>query len=150
MAINYLKWRAWPFISKNIIPLHLKILFGKFDWKGRVVLEMKIFNSFSYNVFYFAIISNWKRAWPFICTNLNPLYSRMLCTKFGWNWQSGSGIEDFWKFFPIIFNISLIISPWRRHGFSFVQTWNPSTQKCFMPSLVEIGPVVLEEIFKYF
>ena len=114
MAINYLKWRAWPFISKNIIPLHLKILFGKFDWKGRVVLEMKIFNSFSYNVFYFAIISNWKRAWPFICTNLNPLYSRMLCTKFGWNWQSGSGIEDFWKFFPIIFNISLIISPWRK------------------------------------
>ena len=26
--------------------------------------------------------------------NLNPLYPRMLCAKFGWNWPSGSGEED--------------------------------------------------------
>ena len=25
---------------------------------------------------------------------MNPLYPRMLCAKFGWNWPSGSGIED--------------------------------------------------------
>ena len=31
---------------------------------------------------------------PFIWTNLNPLYPRMLCAKFGWNWPSGSGEED--------------------------------------------------------
>ena len=36
-----------------------------------------------------AIISPWKRAWPYIWTNLNPL--RMLCAKFGWNRPSGSG-----------------------------------------------------------
>ena len=41
----------------------------------------------------FMIISPWKRAWPFIWTNLNPLYSRMLCAKFGWNWPSGSWEE---------------------------------------------------------
>ena len=28
-----------------------------------------------------------KRAWDFIWTNLNPLYTRMLCAKFGWNAQ---------------------------------------------------------------
>ena len=39
---------------------------------------------------YLVIISPWKRAWPFIWTNLNPLHSRMLCAKFG----SGSGEED--------------------------------------------------------
>ena len=43
---------------------------------------------------YFAIISPWKRAGPFILTNLNPLHPIMLCAKFGWNWLSGSGGED--------------------------------------------------------
>ena len=27
--------------------------------------------------------------------NLNPPHPRMLCAKFGWNWSSGSGEEDF-------------------------------------------------------
>ena len=43
---------------------------------------------------YFIIISPWKRAWPFIRTNLNPIYSMMLCAKFGWNRPIGSGDED--------------------------------------------------------
>ena len=29
----------------------------------------------------------------FIWTNLNPLYPRKLCAKFGWNWSSSSGEE---------------------------------------------------------
>ena len=45
---------------------------------------------------YFVIISPWKRAEPFIWTNLNHLHSLMLCAKFSWNWPSGSGEED-WK-----------------------------------------------------
>ena len=28
---------------------------------------------------YFVIITPWRRAWPFICKNLNPLHARMLC-----------------------------------------------------------------------
>ena len=40
------------------------------------------------------MISPWKRAGPFIWTNLFPIYLRMLCAKFGWNWPSGSGEED--------------------------------------------------------
>ena len=36
--------------------------------------------------------------WPFSWTNLNPLHPRMLCAKFGWNWLSGSGEEDFLYF----------------------------------------------------
>ena len=33
--------------------------------------------------------------------------------------------------------ILAIISPWKGHGPSFEQTWIPSTQGCFVPSLVE-------------
>ena len=36
----------------------------------------------------------WKRTWPFIFTNLNPLHLRMLCAKFGWNSLSDSWEED--------------------------------------------------------
>ena len=56
---------------------------------GSVVLEKKIFK-----FHYFVIISTWKRAGPFIWTNLNPLHPSMLCAKFGWNWPCGSGEED--------------------------------------------------------
>ena len=43
---------------------------------------------------YFVIIFPWKSAGSFIWTNLNPLYPRMLCAKFVWNWPSASGEED--------------------------------------------------------
>ena len=33
--------------------------------------------------------------WRLESWNLNPLHPRMLCAKFGWNWLSGSGEEDF-------------------------------------------------------
>ena len=37
---------------------------------------------------------------------------------------------------------------WEVNGSSFQQTWITFTQSCFVPSWVEIGPVVLEKIFK--
>ena len=42
----------------------------------------------------------------------------------------------------------VIITPspfWKGRGPSFEQTWIPFTQECFIPSLVEIGPAVLEK-----
>mgnify|MGYP003685984603 CR=1 FL=1 len=47
---------------------------------------------------YFVIISPWKKAGPYVCTNLNPLHQRMHCIKFGWNRLSCSGEEDFFNF----------------------------------------------------
>ena len=63
------------------------------------------FFKFVNNFRYFVIISPWKRAGPFIWTNLNPLHSRMLCDKFGWNWPSGSGEEDFFFKFVNVFSL---------------------------------------------
>ena len=52
---------------------------------GLVVLEKKI-SKFCQCIFGISLLSSLeKRAWPFIWTNLNPLYPRMLCAKFGLN-----------------------------------------------------------------
>ena len=48
-------------------------------------------------------------------TKLNPIHPRMLCAKFGWNWPSGSGGEDF-LISSMNFCYFLIISPWKRIG----------------------------------
>ena len=43
--------------------------------------------------------------WPFIWANLNPLYPRMPCARFGWNWPSSFGEV---KIRQYIFVISLL------------------------------------------
>ena len=95
---------------------------------------------------YYVSISLWKRTWPFIWTNLNSLHPRMLCDMFGWNWPTGSGEDDF-KILSMYFCYFVIISPWKRTSPFSEQTWipGPFTQGCFVPSLVEIGLLVLEE-----
>ena len=57
-------------------------------WRRRFFFILSMF------FHYFVIISPWKRAGPFIWTNLNLLHQRVLCAKFGWNWSIGSGEED--------------------------------------------------------
>ena len=57
----------------------------------------------------------------------------------------------FLKILSMYFCYFLIISPWKRVGPSFEQTWILFTQGCFVPNLVEIGLVALEKkIFKNF
>ena len=85
---------------------------------------------------------------PFIWKMLSPTHPGIHCAKFGWNWPSGSWEKDF-KFRQSIFAISKLSPLGKGRYPSFVQTWILFTQGCFVPSLVEIGPVVLEKkIFK--
>ena len=101
-------------------------------------------------VHYFKIISPCKGAWPFIWANLNSLHARILCTKFGLNWLSGSWEEDFWIKSMFFSNISNFSPLEKECGSSVERTWIPATQGCFVPSLVEIGPAILEEkTFKF-
>ena len=37
------------------------------------------------------------------------------------------------------------ISPWKRRGCSFEQIWIPFTKESFVPSLIEIGRMVLKK-----
>jgi hypothetical protein len=66
---------------------------------GSVVLwiSKKIFFNDLTNFCIFMIIFPLKRIWPFIWIIYNSLYPRMICTKFDWNWPTGS--ENF--FFDI-------------------------------------------------
>ena len=88
----------WFFIWRNMNPYHPRILVPRLVEIGSVVLEKRIFLISSLYFRYFVIISPWKRAGPVIWTNLNRLHPRMLCAKFGWNWPSGFGEEDFFNF----------------------------------------------------
>ena len=132
--------QTWiPFTQGCFVPSLVKI--------GSVVLEKKIFK-FRQCIFAICvIISPWKRAGPFIWTNLNPHHPRMLCVKFGWNWLSGSGEEDFW-ISSMYFRHFLIISPWKRPGSHMWTTLNPLYPRMLCAILVEIGPVVVKNNLK--
>ena len=82
--------------------------------------------------------------WFFIWKTLNPLHQRMYCGRSGWNWSSGSWEEDF-LICQCIYAISLLSHLGKGQCPSFELTWTHLTQGCLMPSLVEIGPVVLEK-----
>ena len=74
------------------------------------------------------ITSLWKRAGPFIWTNLNPLYPRMHYAKFGWNWPSGSGkVLRFFIISSIIYVFSLFCNylPGKRAGSFIWANLNP-------------------------
>ena len=58
--------------------------------------------------------------------------------NFGWNWSSGSGIEDFLILLFLNY-LPLEIDT------SFQETWIHFIQGCMVPGLVEIGPVLLEK-----
>ena len=59
----------------------------------------------------------------------------------------GSGVEAFW-ISSLYLRYLVIISPWKRAWLFIWTNWNPLHQGCFVPSLVEIGPVVLDKKIK--
>ena len=70
----------------------------------------------------------------------------MICAKFGWNWPIDSGEEDFSNS-SLYFRNFVIISSWKRAGPFICENLKPEGH--FVPSFVEIGPVVLEKTIKY-
>ena len=85
----FLLWR-------NLNPLHPRMLCAEigWNWLWQWFWRRGFFNFddvFSLFCKYLPL----EKSGPFIWTNLNPHDPRMLCAKFGWNWPSGSGEEDF-------------------------------------------------------
>ena len=61
-----------------------------------------------------------------------------------WFWRRKS-----LKFCQCSFIFSKLSTLGKGHGPSFERTWNPFTKGCYVPTLVEIGPAVLEKIFEF-
>ena len=70
----------------------------------------------------------------------------MLCAKFDLNRPIGSGK---FQISTMYFCYFVIIYPGKGCGPTFGQTWIPFSKGCYLPSLIELGPVVLEKIFKF-
>ena len=66
----------------------------------------------------------------------------MLCVQFSWKWPSGSGSRKF-KISTMYFCDYL---PLERGVPLTCKTWISFTQRCVVPSLVEVGRVILEKI----
>ena len=114
--------RAGRFIWTNLSPHHPRMLCAKKN------LEKNIFWYRPCIFANFVIISPWKRIGPFLWTNLKSIYQRMNCAKFGRNWHSGSGEDLLISSMYFHYFIITCISPWKRAGPFFEQTWIPFTQ----------------------
>ena len=87
-------WKiAGPYIWTKLKFIHPRMPCFKIGWIWLSGSGEEDFQLSSMYFCYFVIISPYKRAGPFIWTNLNSLDPRMLCAKFGWNWLSGSWEE---------------------------------------------------------
>ena len=98
------------------------------------------------NVFWlFIIISPWKKVGPFIWTWVLITQGCIVPSLV----EIGPVVleKKTFKYFQYNFNISLSYPLGKGRGPSFEQTWIPFTQGCFVPNLVENGPVVLKRGF---
>ena len=87
------------------------------------------------------------RVWPLIWTNLNPRHQECFVPNVV---EIGQMVleKKILKFLQCIFGISWLSPLGIGCGPSFEQTWIPFTQEFFVPTLFEIGPVVLEKMIK--
>jgi hypothetical protein len=89
----------------------------------------------------FVIISLLKRVWPFVWTNLNDLYPRMISTTFKWYWSAGSGEN-----INYIFYLFFLLSSLGKRCSSSICTYSiPYLQGRFVQSLVKIDQVILKK-----
>ena len=78
--------------------------------------------------------------------NLKYLHPRMLCTKFGWNWLSGSWEEDFYVS-SMYFRYFVIILPWKE-VWSFNKLEIPSPNDAFCEVLLKLAQWFSRRFFK--
>jgi hypothetical protein len=75
----------------------------------------------------FVIISPLKRTWPFIWTNLNSPYPRIICIKNDWIRPAGSG-EEF--FFNLLFRYYLPLEKGYSLGLNKLESPSPKDDLC--------------------
>ena len=139
-------WKmAGPFIWKKFNPLHLRMLCANFGWNWLSGSGEENFFNF---VNVFSLFRNYLPLEKSGALHLNKLESPLpkdaLCKVWlklaQWFWR-----RWFLNVCQCILAFSQLSLLGKGRGHSFEQTWIPFTQGCFVPSLVEIGSVVLEK-----
>ena len=127
-------------ICKTLSSFYLRMFYAKFGLNWPISFEEEFLYIYIFRQYIFVIISPWKRTWPFLWTNWNPHHQRMLCAKFGWNRLVGSGENIFLKLCQLFRNYFPLE---KRVALYFNKHESRLPKKGFVPSLVEIGQVVL-------
>ena len=122
--------------------LYPRMLYAKFglNWHSDSGEE-----DFLISLIYFSQFCNHLPLEKGVVLHLNALHPRMHCCKFGWNWAGDSGEEDFLNAVNVISLFCNYLPFGKGNGPLFDQKWIPFYQGCIMPSLLKIGPVVLEK-----
>ena len=136
-------------IWTNLNPLHTGMFFAKFccNWptgsgEGDFYISSMYFH-------YFLIISPWKKGRALHLNKLeSPFSQNDLCQIWlklaQWFWR-----RSFFFKYVNIFTLFRNYLPLEKGWTSFELTWIPFTYEWFVPSTVEIGPLILEKyIFK--
>ena len=131
---------------KTLSLLHLRMRCGKFSWNWFSECGEEDFKILSMYFRYFVFISHWKRH------TCSPSFEQtwILSTQ-GWFGPSLVAIgpvvseKKILKFYCHIFAISKLSPLAKRSGPSFDQTWIPTTQRCFVQSVLKISLVLMEE-----
>ena len=139
--IIYFMRIVWFFIWTNLNTLHPRMLCAQWFWR-RIILNSPMYFC------NFIIISLWKRAETLIWINLNFLPHWCFVSSLI---QIGTLVLEkiTFQICSLIFAISKLSSFGKGRGPSFGQvgqTWIPFIQRCIVPNLVEIGPMVLEKM----
>ena len=127
------------------------MLCAKFSWIWSTCSEEFFFYISLMCFCNLVIIFIWKRAWPFIWTNMNSLHPRMLHVCAGLVEIGSVVLEKKILNFVNVYFAVLLSSPLKKwRFFSFEWNWNSFTQWCFVSNLVDIGQVDLaKKILKF-
>ena len=162
VKIFYKKWTLWMIYIKGYIYMCYTKVKGCYNMKDHTVKKQgpmghiahlrKQFKSINTD-YIITLIKTRKKPlllslWELNCSSLNKIESHspkeVLCQVWlklaQWFWR-----RRFFNFVNEFFAFSLLSPFGKGQGPSFEQTWIPFTQGCFVPSLVEIGSVVLEK-----
>ena len=133
----------WLEGGNNLSPFWERMVFRNFvlslpsDWMGQDWIKYWSSRSgedFKKSSMYFSlcpyIISHWKKAWPFIWTNTNALYLKILCAELSkltlWLWRKKILSRQL-----CIFCMLLLPPLGKGEGPSFEYTWTQYIQECF-------------------
>ena len=146
--INISLWkRAWPLIWKNLNPLNSRmylcqiwLIYAQFFWRRRFLNFINVFSLFRN---YLPLEKDVAFIWTILNHRSSPKYAlfQVKLKLAEWFWR-----RRVLNFVNVFFAISSLSPLGKGRGPLLEQTWIPFSKGFFVPSLVEISPMVLEKM----